>query len=182
MRVGCAYLLVVIFFTMLASCSNNTKNRLTEGSDTVFITQRDDGTISLDVEKATCYHNRTDPSLNTAEWSIKISKPGRYGVWLISAAKDTMDLGYKAPVRVDFNGERLEVKPVGNKIVKNSREVKSPYYRAESFVGSFYVQNPGEYNIQVISEKIIALDNKANWQNEPVNTMLMSVMLTPMSK
>jgi len=174
--------LAIIFFTVLTSCANNKKNRLTGGNDTVFITQRDDGTISLDIDKATCYHNRTDPSLNTAEWYIKISKPGRYGVWLISAAKDTMNLGYKAPVRIDFNGERIEVKPVGNKIVKNSGEVKSPFFRADSFVGSFYVQNPGQYNVQVISEKIMARDNKINWQNEPVNTMLMSVMLTPMAK
>ncbi|HRR16675.1 MAG TPA: hypothetical protein P5320_08105, partial [Bacteroidales bacterium] len=119
---------------------------------------------------------------NTAEWSIKITKPGRYGVWLVSAAKDTMNLGYRAPVTIDINGERLEVKPVGNKIVRNAGNVKSPYYRADSYAGTFYVQNPGEYNVQVISEKIIALDNRKNWQNEPVNTMLMSVMLTPMSR
>lgn len=180
MRFGWVNLFVVLSFVSLSSCSN--KNKLSAESDSVVITQRDDGTISLDVEKATCYHNRTDPSLNTAEWSIKITKPGRYGVWLVSAAKDTMNLGYRAPVTIDINGERLEVKPVGNKIVRNAGNVKSPYYRADSYAGTFYVQNPGEYNVQVISEKIIALDNRKNWQNEPVNTMLMSVMLTPMSR
>lgn len=171
-------LILSIPVLILCSCQNSS-NKLQDSEGTIKVSQQNNGSISLHLDKAICYHNRFDPSLNTAEWKIVISKPGRYQVWITSAAKDTMNLGYKTPVTIDLNGDRLEVKPVGNKIIKDASNVKEPYFRADSYMGSFYIQQPGEYQIQVISEKIIAHD-RSNWQNESVNTMLMSVMLTPM--
>ncbi len=169
-------ILLIVLFTFF-SC-NDTRNS-GDGDKVMKITQQADGSISLHIENAVCYHNRVDPSLNTAEWNIVIAKPGRYQVWLTSAAKDTMNLDYREPVRIDLNGERLIVKPVGNKIVKNADNINAPYYRADSYMGSFYIEKAGEYNLQVISDKIMANQSAAK-QDPSENTLLMSIMLMPM--
>ena len=147
-----------------------------------IVQQNDDGTIDLHIEKASCYNDNTNPSCNTAEWNIIVSKPGRYKVWLSSATKDTMDLRYKSTVKISLQDERLDVKPVGDKIVLNANDVKYPYYRADSYMGTFYIQDPGEYSIQVISEKAVAKSDHT--QGNPINddTKMMSVFLTPMTR
>gem|GEM_PF-194476 len=175
----------LIFFLILifaGACGNTRQNQSDKNKGSIKIVQKEDGTISLHLESAVCYSNKINPSLNTAEWNIVVSKPGRYNVWLVSATKDTMNLGYSDPVRIELNGERIETRPVGNKIVLNEKNIKSPYYRADSYMGSFYIDSPGEYSLQVISEKIVALDNSNKWQDISENTILMSVVLTPMSR
>ncbi|MGQ9620964.1 MAG: hypothetical protein ACUVTX_08280, partial [Bacteroidales bacterium] len=180
-RSGIILIIIITVLYSVLSCSNSGQSNY-DSTRTGKIIQQDNGTISLNLEKAVCYHNRVDPSMNTAEWSIVVSKPGRYEVWLTTATKDTMNLGYKDPVKIDLNGVRLEGKPIGNKIVRNAGNIKAPYYRADSYMGSFYIEAAGEYSIQVISEKVIANDDKHNRQNETFSTMLVSVMLTPLSR
>ncbi|MFZ0283351.1 MAG: hypothetical protein WAL29_16995, partial [Bacteroidales bacterium] len=74
---------------------------------------------------------------------------------------------------------QLEVDPACDKIVRNSGEVTYPYYRADSYMGSFYISEPGQYNIQVISEKVLPKEAMNNISSRPDDTRLMSVILTP---
>jgi hypothetical protein len=64
------------------------------------ILQQEDGTISLKVDKADCYQDKVNPSSNTAEWNVRVSKSGRFNVWLSSATKDTTDLKYDNSVKL----------------------------------------------------------------------------------
>ena len=143
------------------------------------IVQQADGTVSLKLEKAVCYSDATNPTNNTADWNVVISKPGRFKVWLSSATKDTSGLKYSSSVKVNILDDHLEVTPAVDKIVQNSGDVPSSYFRADSYVGSFYVPEPGEYNIQVISDKVIAKNAGAKDRPQVDDTMLMSVILTP---
>ncbi|MBA4323113.1 MAG: hypothetical protein C0408_09885 [Odoribacter sp.] len=170
---------VLTFFLVLFSCRNSV-NPVSTSYDK--IKQKDDGTINLDIQKASCYNDNTNPSCNTAEWNIVVSKPGRYKVWLSSATLDTMDLRYCNTVKINLQDERLDVRPVGDKIVLNSGNVKYPYYRADSYMGTFYIQEAGEYNVQVISEKVIAQSDHNQGSSDMDHTKLMSVFLTPMTR
>jgi len=143
------------------------------------IVQQEDGTISLKLDKAVCYSDASNPTNNTADWNVVISKPGRFKVWLTSATRDTSGLRYSSSVKVNIMDDHLEVKPVVDKIVQNSGDVPSSYFRADSYVGSFYVPEAGEYNIQVISDKVIARNTGSKSHPQVDDTMLMSVVLTP---
>jgi hypothetical protein len=145
------------------------------------ILQQADGTISLKVDKAECYHDMVHPSSNTAEWDVVVSKSGRFNVWLSSATKDTTDLQYQNSVMLSILDNRLEARPECDKIIHNSSDVKYPYFRADSFIGSLYIQDTGIYNIQVISEKILPKDYKQKDSSVADNSKLLSVFLTPIS-
>jgi len=161
------------------SCSNAEN---TTGATVDKIHQKDDGTIELQIEKAACYNDISNPSSNTAEWSVIVSKPGRYKVWVSSATVDTMDLQYNSSVKISLQDERIDARPKRDRIVLNAREVKLPYYRADSYMGTFYIHEPGEYSIQVISEKVIAQTNNNQSTAETIHTKLVSVFLTPMTR
>jgi hypothetical protein len=143
------------------------------------ILQQNDGTISLILDKAECYSDIVNPSNNTADWNIVISKPGHFNVWISSATKDTSELNYANSVRIRFLDDQLEVNPECDKIVRNSSDVHYPYFRADSYMGSVYVSEPGEYNIQLISEKVIAKNAESHNTSLADDTKLMSVILTP---
>ena len=143
------------------------------------IVQQADGTVSLKLDKAVCYSDAVNPTNNTADWNIVISKPGRFKVWISSATKDTSDLSYSTSVKVNILDDHLEVTPAVDKIVQNSGDVPNSYFRADSYVGSFYVPEAGEYNIQVISDKVIAKNTGSKNHPQVDDTMLMSVILTP---
>ena len=160
------------------SCSHHSNSKVTPVAENRIV-QQADGTVSLKIEKAVCYSDAVNPSNNTADWNVVISKPGRFKVWLTSATKDTSDLSYSSSVKVNILDDHLEVTPAVDKIVRNSGDVPNSYYRADSYVGSFYVQEPGEYNIQVISDKVIAKNTPARHNPQIEDTMLMSVILTP---
>ena len=143
------------------------------------IVQQADGTVSLKLDKAVTYSDAANPTNNTADWNVVISKPGRFKVWLTSATKDTSGLRYSTSVKVNIMDDHLEVTPAVDKIVQNSKDVPSSYFRADSYVGSFYVPEAGEYNIQVISDKVIARNSGSKSHPQVDDTMLMSVVLTP---
>ncbi len=166
-------------FCVLVSCGNSGKN---DGKQSEKITQQADGTISLKLEKASLYKCESNPSNNTAEWNFVVSRPGRYGVWISTATTDTMDLRYASSVKISLQDERIEAKPVGDKIILNAKDVKYPYYRADSYMGTFYFEQPGEYSIQVINEKVVTADRKDDQEKTGNATRMMSVILTPLTR
>lgn len=170
-----------IFF--LNSCKTSVKpdNADTESSENRIL-QQADGTISLKVDSADCYHDSVNPSSNTAEWNVRVSKSGRFNVWLSSATKDTTNLKYEHSVMLSILDNRLEANPGCDKIVQNSKDVVYPYFRADSFMGSLYIQDTGLYSVQLISEKI--LPESFNKAQTPLasDTRLLSVSFTPITR
>jgi hypothetical protein len=176
-------LLAVIVIILLYSCKNTAedkgvKNKIVQNK----ILQQADGTISLKVDKADCYQDMINPSSNTAEWNVVVSKSGRFNVWLSSATKDTTDLKYNNSVKLNILDNRIEAHPEIDKIVRNSADVSYPYFRADSFIGSLYIQDTGLYNIQIISEKIIARNLNKIGSSGSENSKLLSVFLTPTTR
>jgi len=164
----------------LNSCNNS--DNLNSGSAELKINkvlQQADGSISLHVKKADCYSDMVNPSSNTAEWNVVVSKSGRFNVWLTSATIDTTNLEYKNKVCLSVQDNRLEAQPVINKVIRNSSEVDYPYFRTESFMGSLYIQDTGLYAVQIISDKILPEDNSDNNTTVSQKTKLVSVFLTP---
>jgi hypothetical protein len=149
-----------------------------------MVLQQEDGTISLKLDKAACYGDAANPWDNTAEWKIVISKPGQFKVWLSSATRDTTNLDYANSVRISLLDDQLKADPACDRIIRNPAEFPSAYFRADSYMGSFFVSDPGEYIIQVISEKVIARNTAIrNTTYAPADdTMLMSVILTPKTR
>jgi len=173
------YGLVIPVILVLWSCGQQESTKNGQAAENRIV-QQPDGTISLKIEKAVCYNDAVNPSNNTADWNVVISKPGRFKVWLSSATKDTSGLRYSSSVKVNILDDHLEVNPAIDKVVHNSGDVPQSYFRADSYVGSFYVQEPGEYNIQVISDKVIARNAASNNASQHHDdTMLLSVILTP---
>ncbi len=164
---------------MLMSCGHRSN---IESAKTDTILQKDDGTLALNLDKAALYSDNINPSSNTAEWNFMVSKPGRYKVWLSSATLDTTRLKYSEPVRMNFLDKLVEIKPVCDKIVRNSEDVSYPYFRADSYMGSFYISEPGEYNIQIISEMVKGKDAGEQLSQAQPDTRLMSVILTPATR
>jgi hypothetical protein len=175
--------MLMIGVPLFYSCSNTvgtTGDNKLNGENK--ISQQEDGTISLKVDKAECYQDKVNPSSNTAEWSVIVSKSGRYNVWLSSATRDTTDLKYKNSVKLNILDSRLEARPACDKIFQSSTDVTYPYFRADSFMGSLYIQDTGVYYIQVISEKIKPEDYQNNEISVSDNSKLLSVFLTPITQ
>lgn len=173
----------MIGVTLFYSCNNTVKpdeNKKIRAENKIL--QQEDGTISLKVDKAECYSDMLNPSSNTAEWNVVVSKSGRFNVWLSSATKDTTDLKYNNSVMLSILDNRIEARPACDKIILNSTDVTYPYFRADSYLGSLYIQDTGLYNIQIISEKIIPKDIKKGESSGIENSKLLSVFLTPVTR
>jgi hypothetical protein len=176
-----SYALLICLSTLLfLSCSPKSSTKNLQVSEKGIL-QQEDGTVSLKLDKAACYKDEANPSNNTAEWNIVISKPGRFKVWLLSATKDTTDLSYANSVRISLQDDQLVANPACDKIVKNSGDVPYPY-KADSYMGTVYFSEPGEYKIQVISEKAVAKRPGTKNASSTDDTMMMSVLLTPMNR
>lgn len=176
-------LLIVCGMVLVSSCNNFGGHEQANNEQVQNrILQQPDGTISLKVDKADCYHDMINPSSNTAEWNVVVSKSGRFNVWLSSATKDTTNLQYSNSVRLSILDNRIEAHPAVDKIIHNSTDVTYPYFRADSFMGSLYIQDTGLYNIQVISEKIIPVEVEKTGSSVSENSKLLSVFLTPITR
>jgi hypothetical protein len=174
-------LMLLIGVSLLNSCNNNT-NTNTNNNESLKtslnnVEQQSDGSIKLYVQKAECYSDNVNPSSNTAEWNVFVSKSGRFNVWLSSATIDTTILEYKNKVMFSVHDNRLEAQPAIDKVIINSSDVNYPYFRADSFMGSLYIQDTGLYAVQIISDKIIPENSTDTTGNE--KTRLLSVFLTP---
>jgi hypothetical protein len=175
----------MIFITLIVgwSCSNSPEQpKENKARAEKRIRQQADGTISLKLDNAECYSDKKNPASNTAEWDVVVSKSGRYNVWLSSATTDTTNLHYNNSVMLNILDHRIEGYPECDKVVHNSSEVKYPYFRADSFMGSLYLQDTGLYNIQVISEKILPKDYTADGTSSIEFSKLISVILTPTTR
>lgn len=166
-------------FSLLTSCGNSNKNTTENRKKVNKIVQKADGTISLNVNAADCYNDLKDPSGNTAEWDVIVSRTGYYNVWISSATKDTTDLKYGNPVMVNVQDTRIEGQVGCDKIIHNSTDVTYPYFRADSFIGSMYIKDTGEYNIQVISDKILPKDYQGKDASGADISKMISVSFTP---
>ena len=168
---------------LLNSCGSSDKIKESDNQVNInTIVQQPDGTISLKLEKAERYSDIINPSENTAEWNVVVSKSGRYNIWLSTATRDTTDLNYKNKVLVSVQDKRIEARPECDKIVRNSSEVSFPYFRADSYVGSMYIKDTGEFHIQVISEQIMPDDyNKGDVSGKDL-AKLLSVSFTPVKR
>jgi hypothetical protein len=171
---------VLIGVALIVSCNSGVRSD--ENANVVAekkVLQQKDGTISLKIDKADCYHDLVNPSTNTAEWNIVVSKSGRYDVWLSSATVDTTDLKYKNSVLLSILDSRFETLPIVNKVVQNSSEVSRPYYQADSFMGSLYIQDTGVYSVQVISDRIVPKNFRQSGSSSDDLTKILAVSLTP---
>jgi hypothetical protein len=172
--------MVLMGVALIVSCNNAIRSNENSGMvDENEILQQKDGTISLKIDKAECYHDMVNPSSNTAEWNVVVSKSGRYDVWLSSATIDTTDLKYKSSVLLSIRDNRLETLPIINRVVQNSSDVSKPYYQADSFMGSLYIQDTGVYSVQVISDRILPKDFRPAGSSSNDLTKILSVSLTP---
>ena len=174
------FTIIGVIVLLAWSCGSNTdQNSVSENA----VVQEADGTLALDMDEATRYSDDVNPASNTAEWNVVVSKPGTFRVWLSSATKDTTKLSYSNSVKLSLLDKFLEVNPVCDKVVLNSGEVSLPYYRADSYMGSLYISEPGEYSIQVISEKVLPKEAELSEAMATTeDTRLMSVILTPLSR
>lgn len=172
-------LTILISLVFIYSChSTNRHNGDSKVVDNKILQQKD-GTISLKVDKAECYQDKVNPASNTAEWNVVVSKSGRFNVWLSSATKDTTDLKYNNSVMLSILDNRLEAHPGCDKIIHNSSEVSYPYFRADSYIGSLFIQDTGMFNVQIISEKIVPRKSDSR---DTENSKLISVFLTPITQ
>jgi len=174
-------LFVVGMIAMLGfSCNQNgNTGDMEEGN---LVMQQDDGTVLLELQKAECYSDENDPSSNTAEWKVSIAKAGRYNILLSSATKDTVNLSYTHKIKVTLQDNQLDIKPESNKILQDSDEVEYPYFQADSYMGTFYIQEPGEYNIQIISELVVSEESGAKLAGLSDDIKLMSLVLSPSTR
>jgi hypothetical protein len=175
-----AVLIGIILFVSCNSGVGSDENKKMVAENKIL--QQKDGTISLKIDKAECYHDVVNPSSNTAEWNVVVSKSGRYDVWLSSATTDTTDLKFKNSVLLSIRDNRFEKLPVINRVVQNSSDVARPYYQADSFIGSLYIQDTGVYSVQVISDKILPKNLKSGGSSEDDPTKILSVSLTPVKR
>jgi hypothetical protein len=173
------FTLITLAMLLVWSCGQKTGSEKTSVN---AILQEADGTLALSMENATCYSDLVNPSSNTAEWNVVVSKPGRFKVWLSSATKDTTDLSYVNSVKITLLDNQLDVNPECDRIVLDSDDVSFPYFRADSYMGSFYISEPGEYSIQLISEKVLSKDAKNLSMSGRDDTQLMSVILSPATR
>lgn len=171
-------LVYLAFGAILVSCQNSgDKPKLNTAVAENAVQQQKDGTIALDLKEADTYHDIENPSSNTAEWNVIVSKSGRYDVWLASATKDTTNLKYDNSVMLNVQDNTIEARPSIDKVIHNSVDVSYPYFKAESFLGSLYIQDTGHYNIQVISDKILPKESNSDSSQE--ETKLLSIHFTP---
>jgi hypothetical protein len=170
---------VALFFACNSGVRSDEKSSMVAENK---IVQQKDGTISLKIDKAECYQDRVNPSSNTAEWNVVVSKSGRYDVWLSSATKDTTDMKYKNSVLLSIRDSRFEKIPVVNRVVQNSSDVSRPYFQADSFIGSLYIPDTGVYSVQVISDKILPKGLRTSESSTDDHTKILSVLLTPAAK
>ncbi len=166
---------------MLSYCGNAGRRNVSENRKE-NIKQLADGTLSLKIDKADCYSDADNPSGNTAEWSVVLSKSGKYNVWLTSATKDTTNLRYRNSVLVSIADNSLEAKPGCDKIIRNSSDVSYPYYRADSYLGSLFIPDTGVVYVQVVSEKIFPKNyNQGDISGEEISRLL-SISFTPVTR
>lgn len=138
-----------------------------------------DGGVVLLVEKADLLQLEDRPEYNTAEWLVTVDKPGRYDIWLSSLTLDTLQLNYSDDVIVTAGETRLTKMPLGDLIVTGDKSVTGPWYRADSHMGSVFFSKPGEYPVQVISDKLESRSDNLSNPAADRQTLITSLIIKP---
>jgi hypothetical protein len=154
--------------TVVDKTGKNENNVAREGGVTLLITDAD--LIEVD----------SNPRYNTAEWNFTVKDAGRYDVWLSSLTCDTSHLRFNDLVTITAGDERIEKKPVGDEIVTDDKSVKQPWYRADSHMGSIFFKEPGTYQVQVISDRVMTHSSDLSKLSVDKHTLINSLILKPM--
>lgn len=171
--------IVLVIVLSMVSCKDN---KGTDGSKAVGKNDRisgRDGGVTLLIENADLIEVDSNPQYNTAEWSFKVDKPGRYDVWLSSITSDTSHLLYADNVTITAGDTRIEKVPVGDEIVTDDKNVRSPWFRADSHMGSVFFSEAGEYQIQVISDRVLPHSSDAAKVDIDKHTLINSLIFKP---
>lgn len=135
--------------------------------------------VTLLISDAALIQIDSNPQYNTAEWHFTVHKAGRYDVWLSSLTCDTTHLNFVDSVVITAGDTRLTGRPVGDEIVTEDMSVKEPWYRADSHMGSIFFSKPGEYQVQVISDRVEKLSADISDLNVNKQTLINSLILKP---
>lgn len=136
--------------------------------------------VTLLIRDAALIQVDSNPQYNTAEWHFTVHKAGRYDVWLSSLTCDTTYLSFGDSVIITAGDTRLTGRPVGDEIVTEDLSVKEPWYRADSHMGSIFFREPGEYQVQVISDRVEKLSADLSDLSVEKQTLINSLILKPM--
>lgn len=169
----------VIVFMAFTSCKENgaVKENKSGNNDKTFGIE---GGVTLSIQDADLIEVDSNPQYNTAEWHFTVKEAGRYDVWLSSLTCDTSHLLFADNVTITAGDSRLEKRPVGDEIVTNDKSVKSPWFRADSHMGSIFFSAPGEYQVQVISDRVLPHPSDPSGISIEKHTIINSLIFKPM--
>lgn len=163
----------------LSSCKHDgTNSGLNEQVKRLSAQGTDEGVV-LRIAEADLIQLENKPEYNTAEWILKVDKPGRYDVWLSSITIDTLSLHFADNVIITAGETKLEKKPAGDEIIAEDKTVSQPWYRADSHMGSVFFSQAGEYPIQVIGEGVEPHSSDLSKISPEKQTLINSVILRP---
>ena len=163
----------------LASCNQGSSNSSQDKQTRNDATASKAG-IELRIEEAELIQVDDRPQYNTAEWLFKVDKAGRYDVWLSSLTVDTIQLHFEDSVIITAGETTLEKRPVGDEIVTEDKSVQGPWFRADSHMGSIFFPKAGEYQVQVISDRVVPHTSDLSQLSSDKRTLINSLILKPM--
>lgn len=170
--------LAIAVLVGFASCGNEGKGNVANDKEKGDAAANGEGVVLM-IADADLIEVDGNPQYNTAEWVFMVEKPGRYDVWLSSLTLDTTQLHYAENVVITAGETKLTKKPVGDQIVTEDKSVKEPWFRADSHMGSIFFSKPGEYPVQVISDRVEAHGNDLSQLSLEKHTLINSVILKP---
>lgn len=173
-------ILMLAVLAGMTSCKQNTSKEVAKDKETnERYTDRGNG-VTLKIEDASLIQVDSNPQYNTAEWNFTVRKPGRYDVWLSSLTCDTLNLQFADNVTITAGDTRITKKPVGDEIVTDDESLQGPWYRADSHMGSIFFSTPGEYQVQVISDRVVPHSSDLSKLSINDHTLINSLILKPM--
>lgn len=170
--------LTIAVLVGFASCGNEGSNKGANNKGKGDAAVSEEGVVLM-IADADLIEVDGNPQYNTAEWLFRVDKPGRYDVWLSSLTLDTTQLRYAENVVITAGETKLAKKPVGDQIVTGDKSVKEPWFRADTHMGSIFFSKPGEYPVQVISDRVEAHGTDLSQISLEEHTIINSVILKP---
>jgi len=178
-RIIVAFVLGVAIFSGLVSCKNDAGINGHEGKNRKGDALVEGEAVVLNIGEAELIQVDNNPQYNTAEWLFRVEKPGRWDVWLSSLTIDTSQLHFAENVIITAGETKLEKKPVSDRVVTDDKSFSGPWYRADTHMGSVFFSKPGEYQVQVISDKVEPHCTDLSQLSIDKHTLINSVILKP---
>ncbi|MRR21849.1 hypothetical protein EG830_02580 [bacterium] len=176
---GTATVLAVAVFFGLTSCNSDNNHNGKAGNGNNDSAGVNSEGIVLSIAEAELIEVDDKPQYNTAEWLFTVEKPGRYDVWLSSLTVDTTHLRFGDDVIITAGETKLEKLPVSDRVVTEDKSIKEPWFRADSHMGSVFFSKPGEYQVQVISDRVGQVASDLTQLSIAQHTLINSVILKP---